>query len=241
MGQSSRSSPPLAPGDSPPRAKLTSAHSAVGSRTRSKSQHHAVSFRGLPVTLASLGAGAWEAGQKEESDLKSHNSSLPPSENVAGSAAGGTRAAHPPLARTGSAARPAPQGAKRRIFLLADAVLPPLRHGRTHTALALKSPERTRRWRQSAGRGPRGPAAAPAPPPPPWPPPPREPIGPRRPQAAGRTATRLPGLCARTRKGWGRLESKHGSQVMLAAAGVGGTLRFSALPERVGLFHPGWR
>lgn len=89
MGQSSRSSPPLAPGDSPPRAKLTSAHSAVGSRTRSKSQHHAVSFRGLPVTLASLGAGAWEAGQKEESDLKSHNSSLPPSENVAGSAEAG--------------------------------------------------------------------------------------------------------------------------------------------------------
>lgn len=116
---------------------------------------------------------------------------------------------------------------------------------RTHAALALKSPEGTRRWRQTAGRGQRGPAAAPAPPPPPWPPPPREPIRRRRPQAARRTATRLPGLCARTRKGWGRLESKHragwGSQVMFAAAGVGGTLRFSTLPERVGLFHPGWR
>lgn len=121
MGQSAWSSLPLAPEDTPPCAKLTSAHSVPGhvpghgSRTRSKSQHHAVSFRGLPVTLASLGAGAWEAARKEESDLKSHNSSLPPSENVAGSAAGGTRAAHPPLARTGSAARPAPQGAKRRI------------------------------------------------------------------------------------------------------------------------------
>lgn len=41
---------------------------------------------------------------------------------------------------------------------------------RTHTASALKNPEGTRRWRHSAGRGPRGPAAAPAPPPPPWPP-----------------------------------------------------------------------
>lgn len=37
---------------------------------------------------------------------------LPPCENVAGGAAGGTRAAPPPHAGTGSAARPAPPGAK---------------------------------------------------------------------------------------------------------------------------------
>lgn len=42
----------------PPRAKLTSAHNVLSSRTRSKSQHHAVSLRGLRVTLAFLRPGA---------------------------------------------------------------------------------------------------------------------------------------------------------------------------------------
>lgn len=64
-GQSATSSPPLLLGDTPPRAKLTSAHNVVGSRTRSKSQHHAVSLRGLWVTLASLrpgASGSWPEG-----------------------------------------------------------------------------------------------------------------------------------------------------------------------------------
>lgn len=64
-GQSATSSPPLAQGDTPPRAKLTSAHGVVGSRTRSKSQPHAMSLQGLRVTLASLRAGAsggWPEG-----------------------------------------------------------------------------------------------------------------------------------------------------------------------------------
>lgn len=113
--QSAKSFPPLEPGDTPPRAKLTSALRAAGSGTRSKSQHHAWSLRGLPVTLASLRQARREDGRKEESDLKSHSSSLPPSENVAGSAAGGTGAAQPPHAGTGSAARPASLGAKRLV------------------------------------------------------------------------------------------------------------------------------
>lgn len=70
---------PLAPGDTPTHAKRTSAHGAAGSGTRSKSQHHAWSLRGLPVTLASLGLARQEDGRKEESDLKSHSSSLSPS------------------------------------------------------------------------------------------------------------------------------------------------------------------
>lgn len=113
--QSAKSFPPLAPEDIPPRAKLTSAHRAAGSGTRSKSQHHALSLRGLPVTLASLRLARQEDGRKEESDLKSHSSSLPPFANVARGAAGGTRAAQPPHAGTGSAARPASLGAKRLV------------------------------------------------------------------------------------------------------------------------------
>lgn len=60
-GLRGRARRPLRPsrrGTPHPAAKLTSAHSAAGSRTRSKSRAHAVSLRGLPVTLASLRAGA---------------------------------------------------------------------------------------------------------------------------------------------------------------------------------------
>lgn len=56
-----------------------------------------------------------EAGWKEESDLKSHSSSLPPPKTSRGVQRQGRAPAPPPLARTGSAARPARHGAKRRV------------------------------------------------------------------------------------------------------------------------------
>lgn len=125
---------------------------AAGSGTHSKSQHHAVSLRGLSVTLASLRAGAsGEAGRKEESDLKSHSSSLPSSENVAGRAAGGTRTAHPPLTGTGSAVGPAPPRSQTPSLLIGGRGDTAAAAPSAHTAHALAGPEGTRRWRQGTG------------------------------------------------------------------------------------------
>lgn len=60
-GRRGRAQRPLRPsrqGTPHPAAKLNSAHSAAGSRTRSKSRAHAASLLGLRVTPASLRAGA---------------------------------------------------------------------------------------------------------------------------------------------------------------------------------------
>lgn len=188
-----------------------------------------------------------EAGRKEESDLKSHSSSLTPPKTSRGARRRGTRAGAPS----------APQNKQRRSSRDPRSQTPSLVTGgrsdpvaaapRFHTARGLESLEQTRRWRRRAGRGPRGPAAAPAPPPPPLATPlpvslsaaaaARSPPGAQLPSSPA--GARAPG------KGGGawRVGTSRdgGDQVMLPAAGVGGTLWFSALPERAGLFHPARR
>lgn len=234
------SSPPLAPGDTPPRAQLTSARAAPrapGPVPSPAPTRGACGACPSPRPRSGLERGR-RAGRRSRTS-KVTTVLYPPRRT--------SRAARPPLARTGRAARPAPRGAERRLAPLADAGTPPLRRG---------APTRARRPRALGGRAGGGRARGAArgdrlqrrlrhrrrrP----GQPPPREPVGRRRPQPARRTAPRFGGSCARTRRGWGRPGSKQGagwgSHGMLAAPGVGGTLRSSALPERVGSFHPGWR
>lgn len=125
-------------------------------------------------------------------------------------------------------------------------MIPPLRQGEP------TQPRGARARRGRAGGGRRrgaargGPAAAAAPPP-------ALLATPLPASQSAAAARRLPGAqllgspaCARApRKGRGaggvRAARDGGRQVMLTAARVGGTLWFSALPERAGLFHPGWR
>lgn len=91
-----------------PPAKLTSAHSATGSRTRSKSVHEPLGPAGL--TGLSREVARREAGRKEESDLQSHTSCLHAFLNVAGEEC----ALAPPLpVTTARAARPKPPGEPR--------------------------------------------------------------------------------------------------------------------------------
>lgn len=169
-----------------------------------------MSLRGLPVTPASLRAGASRGSPEGGVGPQKSQQFCTPLHERRGERGGEGRApAHPPLARTGSACRssraPRSQTPSLLIGGRGDAAAAA---GRAHTAPGRESPEGTRRWRQKAGRGPRGPGCgASSSSRPPGHPSPREPVGRRRPQAAGRTAPRLAGLCARTRKGWGRRES----------------------------------
>lgn len=84
-----------------PPAKLTSAHSATGSRTRSKSLHEPPGPAGL--TGLSREVARCKAGRKEESDLQSHTSCLHAFLNVAGE---GCALAPPLPVTTARAARP---------------------------------------------------------------------------------------------------------------------------------------
>lgn len=171
-GQSATSSPPLAPGIPHPATKLTSAHSAAGARTRSKPQPHAVSLRGLPVTLASLRAGASRGRPEGGVGPQKSQQFSTPAENVAGSAAAGTRAGAPSARQNGQLSSSRAPRSQTPSVLIGGRSDTAAAAPTAHAALArgLESPEGTRRWRRRAGRGPRGPAATPAPPPPPWPP-----------------------------------------------------------------------
>nr|XP_011713680.1 uncharacterized protein LOC105466395 [Macaca nemestrina] len=132
-GPSATSSPPPARGLPHLAGKLTSALSAAGCRTRSKPPNRAKSLRGLQGAPACLGAGASRGWPEGVGPQKSQQFSTP-SDNAAGERGGEGRAPyHPPLARSGCAARPAPPGAKRRVSQLADAVTPPLRHREPHS------------------------------------------------------------------------------------------------------------
>lgn len=86
-----------------PPAKLTSAHSATVSRTRSKSLHELP--RPAGHTGLSREVARCEAGRKEESDLQSHTSCLHALLNVAGE---GCALAPPLPVTTAGAARPKP-------------------------------------------------------------------------------------------------------------------------------------
>lgn len=86
-----------------PPAKLTSAHSATGSPTRSKSLHEPP--RPAGHTGLSREVARCEAGQKEESDLQSHTSCPHALLNVAGE---GCALAPPLPVTTAGAARPKP-------------------------------------------------------------------------------------------------------------------------------------
>lgn len=86
-----------------PPAKLTSAHSATGYRTRSKSLHEPPGPAGH--TGLSREVARCEAGRKEESDLQSHTSCLHAFLNVAGE---GCELAPPLPVTAARAARPKP-------------------------------------------------------------------------------------------------------------------------------------
>lgn len=105
-----------------PPAKLTSAHSATGSRTRSKSPHEPLGPAGH--TGLSQEVVRREAGRKEESDLQSHTSCLHTSLKRGRDARWCLRCLSPrPVQLV-----PSPQGNQDPSVPITDAMTPRLRH-----------------------------------------------------------------------------------------------------------------